>query len=138
MVRPTLALALVLAGCSQPQSSSAPPVSNQCASLDQALTPERRAAFTQRVARALPPDAGDAAVLRVLESGPWSAVWAEPANLERGVFFFNEGLYVETWGGLVAPGERNATAAWARALPGSPPANLAECFADALAESGTP
>ena len=79
-------------------------------------------------------EAGDLG--RVLAEGEWRLVWATPQEAERGVFFLRregaEWHLVEIWGGVITPGERADTIAWARKLPGAPPERLAGCFADAL------
>ena len=74
----------------------------------------------------------------VLAAAGWRLVWATPDNAERGVYFFHRTgrsgyRLIETWGGVIAPDERDDTVAWARRLKGGgPPTALAGCFADAL------
>ena len=75
---------------------------------------------------------------KVMVEGPWRLVWATPKNAERGVYFFRrgkEGDYqlAETWGGVLAPDERQDGIKWAGEIKGGGPSRqLAECFADAL------
>jgi hypothetical protein len=63
----------------------------------------------------------------------WTAIWAKPADLERGVFFVKEdgeGELVDVWGGVAVPEERSAVTKWA--LERRVPAELAACFAAAI------
>ena len=77
-------------------------------------------------------------VAYVLAEPGWRVIWATPDQAERGVYFFRQsgkGSYrlIDTWGGVIAPDELQATAAWARHLKGGGPSEgLARCFAAAL------
>jgi hypothetical protein len=75
---------------------------------------------------------------KVMVEGPWRIVWATPKNAERGVYFFRRGAkgfyrLAGTWGGVLAPDERQDGIKWANAIKGGGPSpRLARCFADAV------
>lgn len=140
--------ALALAACSNGQQSNgiggAAAASNlagnqlsvaddACADVDRTLSPEQRRAETERLT-ALAGMGRALEVEAVLRQGEWTAVIATPVDAERGVYFIRtapgaQAQLVETWGGSGPASERPEIAAWAQALPGSPPRELSQCFA---------
>ena len=111
----------------------------RCAAFIAKSSSTTRAADAALVKRFAPGQIVTAAdVGKVMVQGPWRLIWATPKNAERGVYFFcrgKQGGYrlAETWGGVVAPGERQGTIQWTGTIKGGGPSlKLAECFADAL------
>lgn len=111
-----------------------------CARVDQSLIPQHKAELEALIERQVGPDGGKVTVERRMEVGDWLAVWATPANLERGVFFIRNTpqgpRFLETWGGVAGPEDRADVQAWARALDPEMPVALADCFAKVLSEEG--
>ena len=86
------------------------------------------------IARSLGLEPAAIKVEQAMRQQGWTFAWATPPRLERGVFIIRRGSggadeVVETWGGVATPDERDATARWARDLPGGPPVEIARCFA---------
>ncbi len=133
---PALAMLMLMAGC----SPAAPGRSAEaCKAVDSSLSPEQRRSEAARLARALERDPASLTLTRVMRQGEWTLVWATPDDREAGVFFLRRGAQpelVETWGGVATPEEEAETAQWARKLPGSPPAELAQCFAAQISSAG--
>lgn len=112
---------------------------DRCAPLVAKQSAATRAADAARIRRSeASVKLASADVGRVMVEGPWRAVWATPKNAERGVYFFRrgaKGVYrlAGTWGGVLAPDERQDGISWASAIKGGgPPPRLARCFADAV------
>jgi hypothetical protein len=110
---------------------------NRCAALRPAMTAAARVADAALVTRVGKQKVTAAQVSHVLAEGDWRLVWATPADAERGVFFFHRtrgGRYrlVDTWGGVIAPDDRDGSIAWAQARPGHPSHRLATCFVAAV------
>lgn len=96
------------------------------------ITPAVRTAEVARIGAATHARIIPASVEYILAAAPWRIVWATPQEAERGVYFFRSGRLVDTWGGVLAPGERRDGVNWAMAAPRRVPARLAGCFADAV------
>ena len=108
-----------------------------CAALHPPTSTAQRAADAALVTRVGKQRVSAKQVGYVLAEGEWRLVWATPSDAERGVFFFHRAgrhgyRLVETWGGVIAPDERDSTIAWAQARAGHPSRRLATCFVDAL------
>lgn len=75
---------------------------------------------------------------RVMADGAWRLVWVSTKDAESSVYFFRRGAkrgfnLVDTWGGVMAPDDRQGGINWARKLKGGgTSARLAACFADAM------
>ena len=129
-------IAASLAACSPANEQAA---LEGCAAVDMSLTEAQRQSEARRVASALKRNPQSLNVTRVMRQGDWTLVWATPNDLEAGVFFLHRQAkpeLVETWGGIAAPDEGSAIAAWARKLPGTPPAELSQCFASTIVGAG--
>jgi hypothetical protein len=112
---------------------------DRCAALVAKQNSVTRATDAARIKRSdASASVGAADIGKVMVEGPWRVVWATPKNAERGVYFFRrgaKGLYrlAGTWGGVLAPGERQDGIKWASAIKGGGPSpRLARCFADAV------
>lgn len=73
----------------------------------------------------------------IMTGGRWRLIWGTPAAAERGVYFLRRDdrgrwHYIDVWGGVIAPEEREDTVRWARKRGKDLPAPLASCFVDAL------
>lgn len=127
-----LALAITLAATTPAQASG------RCAALVAKQTAVGRAGDAALVARLGKQQLAASDIGPVMVEGPWRLVWATPHDAERGVYFFrregSSGLrLIDIWGGVLAPGEREAGMGWARKLRGGGPSvRLAGCFADAV------
>ena len=111
--------------------------SGTCAALNLRLTPAVRRAEAARVTSLAGRRVRAPEVSRVLADGNWRLVFATPADAERGVFVIRRTgsryRLVDTWGGVLAPDESGAAAAWARGLPGGGvPRRLANCMNEAI------
>ena len=80
---------------------------------------------------------------QVMSDGAWRLIWVNAKDSERSVYFFRRGPkggfnLIDTWGGVMAPDDRQGGIDWARKLKGGGTSlHLAGCFADAIvAESG--
>ena len=136
MFRPLAVLALAGAACSPAPSGAAAPAQPEpvaikrevsmapgrgvCARVDQSLIPQHEAELKAWIEAEAGPDAGAVTVERRMEVGDWLAVWATPAERERGVYFIRrvdgQPRFLEVWGGVAEPGDRAEIASWARAL----------------------
>ena len=96
------------------------------------LTPAVRRAEAGRIRASAHTAVPPAAVEYVLAQGGWRLVWATPPDRERGIYFFRAGRFVDVWGGVLQPGERQEAIRWAMQAPRRVPATLAGCFADAV------
>jgi hypothetical protein len=110
-----------------------------CAAFVAKQTPASRSADAARIHRAESAQTfGDKGIGKVMVQGPWRLVWATPKDAERGVYFFRrtpKGGYrlAGTWGGVLAPDERQDGIKWASEIKGGGPSpRLAGCFADAV------
>lgn len=126
-----------LVNAAAPASTAAP--ANSCAVFVVKPTPASRAADAARVRSADRNQKIDASGIgTVMVEGPWRLVWATPKNAERGVYFFRRtknGGYrlATTWGGILAPDERQDGITWASQIKGGGPSpKLAACFADTV------
>jgi hypothetical protein len=110
-----------------------------CAAFVAKQTPASQAADAARIHRADSAQTfGSNGIGKVMVEGPWRLVWATPKDAERGVYFFRrtkKGGYrlAGTWGGVLAPDERQDGIKWASEIKGGGPSpRLAGCFADAV------
>lgn len=73
-----------------------------------------------------------------MAEGSWRLVWVSSKDAESSVYFFKREpkggfALVDTWGGVIAPDDRDGGIDWARKLKGGGPSpRLAGCFVDAL------
>lgn len=113
--------------------------SNSCAAFVARQTSASQAADAARIHLADRNQMIDAkGIGKVMVEGSWRLVWATPRDAERGVYFFRRyknGVYrlAKTWGGVLAPSERQDGIKWASQIKGGGPSlRLAGCFADAV------
>ncbi len=106
-----------------------------CTGASTSLSPSARKTFARSIASNLtkwqPPT--QIKVQQVLSIGNWTAVWATPSGMERGVFFYSQekdGLvYHDVWGGYAAPSDQEGIVQWVMKLSPSVQKSFAECFA---------
>lgn len=110
-----------------------PGFAQPCAGMDKVLTDTKRAEYAPLVAATFGPtvSAKQVEILRVLESGTWSAVEAATPVADIATFFFEASqgrkrLRV-VWGGWADASERPKLVGWARKQ--GVPESLARCFA---------
>ncbi len=155
MIRSLSILALAAAACSPaPSGAAAPTQAGQpapvvverepamspgrgvCARVDQSLIPQHEAELKAWIEAEAGPEASAVTVERRMEVGDWLAVWATPAERERGVYFIRrvdgQPRFLEVWGGMAEPEDQAEIAAWARGLDPDMPVALADCFAQTI------
>ncbi len=109
-----------------------------CSKVSTTLTPQLRKMYARSLSSHLTSGQSPAQihVQRLLTIAPWTAVWATPANAERGVFFFSNtksGLvYHDVWGGVASPSEQADVAHWIAKLSPIMPPSFAQCVAQSI------
>lgn len=116
---------------------ASPAQAADCAALTAKLTSATRTADAAMIRKQAGQKVRASGIDAVLTEGQWRLVWASPVNAEQGVFFFRRTgksgwRFVDIWGGVAAPDEREDVVKWARALGGGDgaPPRIAQCFAD--------
>ena len=109
-----------------------------CPGVSQTVPSEAQASFRAFIA---PQIQGHPAAQRVrlehyMQSGNWSAVFAQAPGAERGVFFFrinrNGPAFRAVWGGVPSGDSTEEIAKWPMSLDPQFPRALALCFANAV------
>ncbi len=109
-----------------------------CATASMKLTPPERKMYARSISSNLskwqPP--AQITIQKSLTMENWTAVWATPAGVEQGVFFFSQeksGLvYHKVWGGHATSSEKATVVQWIKKLSPSVPDDFAQCVADAV------
>lgn len=133
-------LAIILAAAGLAMAS--PARAADCAALAAKLTPATRAADAALIRKGAKQKVRASGINAVLTDGQWRLVWASPADAEEGIFFFRRAgkagwRYVDVWGGVAAPDERDDVVKWAGALEGGGPSpRIAQCFAGKVIGAG--
>lgn len=115
---------------------SANATTNQCTGVDTSLSEDRKKEYAQLVAEAVGKDVQpeQVEIIKYMQSGDWSAVYASTPVTDPGVLFFaaagGQPQFKNVWGGAADPSDTEELVTWATNL-GAPDA-LARCFAETV------
>lgn len=109
-----------------------------CSDVSQKMPASRQSFYRRMIAARVPghPNPKSVRLQHFMQSGEWSAVFSQPPESERGVFFFrlrqDSPTLVEVWSGVPGGDSVEQIADWTKTLDPNFPRGLALCFANAV------
>ena len=109
-----------------------------CTDVSQKMPASRQSFYRRMIAARVPghPNPQSIRLQHFMRSGEWSAVFSQPPESERGVFFFrlrqDSTTVVKVWSGVPGGDSVENIADWTKTLDPNSPRGLALCFANAV------